>query len=461
MAHRVHHRFGHYREKVLNASGLLNLRDSRTFLNISSFQILVMFRRGMFYNYLSVYLRFFLGLSVTETTLFTALPMVVNILSQSFVWGRLSDRLQLRRTLIIFGEISAAITTATVWYLHTLPASKHMAGYVIILGFSGVEIFWSMSNVSWSALLSDLYPAKARTGLQGRLMSIGAIGRIIGVWTGGLAYDGLARFYAGWGFDKGILFFIASGIMLASAIPMYFVPEGGIRSRSGDARPEALADCTPQGSTGRAAEKKFMVFLVAMVFIYFGLNSVALIMSQYLSLPEGFALSSGVLSYVLNAASLATLVIGFTVYRLSKRLNDSTLLLIGTTSAALYLVGFASAKTLPLIVMSGFLAGTAQVVIRASSYSYASKLIPAEKRARRFAFFDATHILSWGVPGTLVAGPIVDGLVRSGVSEDIAYRVAFLAAATLVVIGAIIFVFVNRMSECEETKGGESDPSSL
>ena len=419
--------------------------DNRTFLNISSFQMLVMFRRGMFYNYLSVYLRFFLGLSVTETTLFTAIPMAINIFFQSVVWGRLSDRLQLRRTLIMIGEISAAVTTFTVWYFHTLPTNKHTAGYVIILGFSFVEVFWSMSNVSWSALLSDLYPAEARTGLQGRLMSMGAIGRIIGVWTGGLAYDGLARFYAGWGFDKGLLFFIASGIMLASAIPMYFVPEGGIRSGSRYPSLDVPPDCTPESTGDRSSEKKFIIFVVAMLFIYFGLNSVALILSQYLSLPEGFGISSSVLSYILNAASLATLVVGFFIYRLSKRLNDATLLLIGTTSAVLYLVGFASAQSLQLIVISSFFAGTAQVIIRASSYSYASKLIPPEKRARRFALYDATHILSWGVPGTLVAGPIVDGLIRSGASEDFAYRMSFLAASVLVVIGAVVFVYVTRM----------------
>ncbi len=86
----------------------------RTFLSISSFQVLAMFRRGLFYSFLSIYLRFFLGLSVTETTLFATFPMVLNVLSQTFVWGAVSDRFQLRRTLIILGEISAAISTFLV-----------------------------------------------------------------------------------------------------------------------------------------------------------------------------------------------------------------------------------------------------------------------------------------------------------------------------------------------------------
>ncbi|MCP4343911.1 MAG: hypothetical protein GY795_00090 [Desulfobacterales bacterium] len=43
-------------------------KSNYIFLDISSFQILAMFRRGLFYAYLSIYLRYFLGLSVTETT---------------------------------------------------------------------------------------------------------------------------------------------------------------------------------------------------------------------------------------------------------------------------------------------------------------------------------------------------------------------------------------------------------
>ena len=49
----------------------------KIFLGISSFQILAMFRRGLFYSYLTIYLRHFLGLSVTTTTLFATFPMIV------------------------------------------------------------------------------------------------------------------------------------------------------------------------------------------------------------------------------------------------------------------------------------------------------------------------------------------------------------------------------------------------
>jgi MFS family permease len=414
-----------------------------------------MFRRGMFYNYLSIYLRFFLGLSVTETTLFATLPMGLNILFQALVWGPLSDRVQLRRSLVMLGEAAAAVCTVLVWYLHTLPGSRHAAGYVIIVGLSVVEAFWSMSNVGWSALLSDLYPANERAGLQGRLLSLGGVGRMVGIWTGGLAYDGLSQFYDGWGFDKGLLFFIASGIMLASTIPMFFMPEGGVARSERLGRKAVHEGSGPASAKSGPLSKRFLFFLLAMVFINFGKNSVALTKSQYLSLDTGFDVSSSVLSYVLNMASIAILVIGLFVNRLSKRLMDGTLLLAGTGIALLYLVGFALSNSLPLLFVSNFLSGASQVVIRASSYSYASRLIPPSARARQFALYNATHFLSWGVPATLMAGPIVDGLTRSGVSQDLSYRVSFLAAASLVVIGAVVLTAVNRMGGAgEETDQG-------
>jgi MFS family permease len=411
----------------------------RTFLSISSFQVLAMFRRGLFYSFLSIYLRFFLGLSVTETTFFATFPMVLNVLSQTFVWGAVSDKFQLRRTLIILGEISAAITTFFVWYVHTLPDNGHIAGYVIIVGLSIVEIFWSMSNVGWSALLSDLYPEHRRADLQGKLSSVGAIGRIIGVWIGGMAYDGLSQFYEGWGFERGLLFFIASGVMIISTIPMFFVPEGGIGKKRVSSKGGKVS-----------VSKKLLVFLLAMLFINFGINSVALMKSQYLSLDEGFDVSSSLLSYIANTGSFAIFVVGFLVRQISDRFRDEIMLFIGTMTAILYLAGFATAENLPMIFASNFLYGASNVIIVASSYSFASRLIPPEKRGKQFALFNATFFLSWGIPGTFIVGPIVDQLIRSGTTQVFAYRMSFVTAAILTFIGVLILSFVIRMNKSSQ-----------
>lgn len=425
----------------------------RTFLGIASFQILAMFRRGLFYSYLSIYLRFFLGLSVTETTLFATLPMILNVVFQTFVWGVLSDRYQRRRTFIIIGEISAALTTVLVWWLHTLPSSSYAAGYIIILGLSFVEIFWSMSNIGWSAIISDLYAEKDRTGIQGKLASIGAIGRIVGVWIGGIAYDGLAHFYEGWGFDKGLLFFIASGVMLISTIPMLFVPEGGVRG------PQQRMTTASSKQALFSVSRPFLVFLVAMVFINFGQNCVAVIKTQFLVLDEGFNVSSSMLSYIVNMQSAAILIFGVMATRLARTFSDISLLVVSTLVAILYLLGFAFARSIPLVFVANFLAGICQVMILASSYSYASRLIPPEQRGKQFALFNATSFLSWGVAGTLIAGPVVDILMSAGTTQDFAYRMSFVSAVILIIIGIFVLLTAHRIAR---TQGAihETNPSS-
>jgi len=396
-----------------------------------------MFRRGLFYSYLSIYLRFFLGLSVTETTLFATLPMVLNVVFQRFVWGTLSDKYQKRRTYIILGEVLAAAGTLLVWYLHKLPDSKSTAGYIIIIGLSVVEIFWSMSNIGWSAIISDLYPEEERSGIQGKLSSLGALGRIVGVLIGGFAYDGLAKYYDGWGFDNGFLFFVASGIMLVSTIPMFFVPEGGVSA--GQPRPPSRhVDAT-------SISRVFTVFMLAMIFINFGRNSIAIIKTQYLSLDTGFNVSSRALSYIVNMESLAIFIVGLFISRLSKLYRDVTLLFAGASIAILSLVGFALASALPLIYVCNFLIGVSMVVILSASYSYASRLIPPDRRGKQFAWFNATFFLSWGMAATLVSGPIIDLLIRTGASEVFAYRISFVASAFLVVVGLFILFLADRM----------------
>jgi MFS family permease len=428
----------------------LNQQDQkspRVFFGISSFQMLAMFRRGLFYSYLSIYLRHFLGLSVTETTLFATLPMAVNIIFQTFVWGAFSDKYQLRRTLIISGEILAGFGTILVWYGHTLTENLSLAGYVIIFGLSIVEIFWSMSNVGWSALISDIYRQEDRNTVQGRLASVGGIGRIAGVWIGGLLYDGLGLKYNGWGFYHGALFFVAGAAMFISVIPMILVPEGGIRSEIEDT---SIPEIGASGFEG----KIFTIFIIAMIFINFGRNSIAVLQSQYLVLSSGFAVSSEVLSYIVNTQSVAMILTGFIAGWVGRKIGDGNSLLLGTALAVVSLFLLAIARNLGLIYVSNFLRGWSEVMILASSYAFASILIPPEKRAKFFGIFNATYFLSWGLPGTFIAGPITDLLLSYGASEVFSYQMAFVSAAIMTLIGLfiqgfLVFVYIPRSTLTE------------
>jgi MFS family permease len=401
-----------------------------TFIGLSSFQLLAMFRRGMFYTYLSIYMRDFLHLSVTETTLYATLPMVMSVIFQNFVWGPLSDKFQRRRTLIILGEVLAGIGTITVWFVHSIFSSLLLAGYVIIIGLMCVEAFWSMSNISWSALISDIYPSKDRSKIMGQLTSVGGFGRIIGISLGGILYN------FGYGFRDGPLFFVAALVMFASSIPMLFAPEGGIKSEEEKGKVENNDNTTHNYNF----KVIFIVFIISLTFINFGRNSIATIYSQYLILDTGFAVDSILLSYIANTRSLAVLTIGFLAGTLSKKFGHSRTLILGVSLAIFALLITGLTDNLLFIFIGSFFIGVGEVIIYAASYVIASNLIPSKIRAKLFGVYNTTFFLSWGLACTIISGPLIDFLIDSGFEEVISYQAAFIVGALITGIGLVIFI---------------------
>ncbi len=399
--------------------------------------MLAMFRRGLFYTYLTIYLKHFLGLSVTTTALFATIPMVFNVVLQRYVWGVLSDKYQKRRTLIIWGELLAGIGTAAVWYFHLIPEDKLISGYVIIAGLSVIEIFWSMSNVGWTALISDMYKKGSRVSVMGKLESLGGIGRFLGILAGGLLYDNFGYSYPGWGFYEGSLFFLSAGIMIISIFPMFLIPEGGINKVNEHESSQTL--------TGDFNSSIFIVFITAMALIHFGRNSIAVTFPQYLSLKSGLDLSSIVLSHVVNIKSIAMIIFGITSGWAARKIGNYGYLIVASIAAVLSLIIIGIAESLPWICIASFLMGFSEVAILASSYELASQLIPPDRRGTLFSIFNATLFLSWGIASFFIAGPITDFLIAAGRPDVYAYKVSFNAAAGITISGVLLLIYLLRL----------------
>ena len=416
--------------------------QSRFFIGLSSFQLLAMFRRGLFYTYLSIYFKFFLNLSVTETTLYATLPMLMSILFQNFVWGPISDKIQRRRLLIISGEIIAGIGTLIVWAIHFNFTNLYLAGYVIIIGLTIIEMFWSMSNIGWTALVSDLYSFKNRSKIMGYLTSIGGLGRIIGISIGGFLYDN------GLGFRNGLLFFVSSFVMFISTIPMIiFTPEGGIRSNIKDE-----SEKNPQINLDDSQKnmKIYIIFIISLTFINFGINSIAVPFPQYLKLDSGFAVSDITLSFIANTRSISMIVFGFSAGLLSKKFGHARTLILGSSSGIIALIIIATSINLPSVFLGSFIIGASEVIIYASSYAFASILIPEARRAKLFGVYNTTFFLSWGLACTLISAPLIDFLVSQGEPEVLAYQLAFIVGAIICFIGLLIFILLDIWIKIKE-----------
>ena len=196
----------------------------------------------------------------------------------------------------------------------------------------------------------------------------------------------------------------------------------------------------PQISTRRnpsASVAVYLVFLAGMTFINFGRNSIAIIFTQYLTLDSGLALDSRTLSRVVNTQSLAMVALGWMAGWICRRIGNGAALLAGTAAAVAGLALLAFTTALPMVYAACFLRGVGDAVIMAAAYTFASILIPPQKRGRLFAWFNGTFFLSFGMAGTLIAGPIVDGLIAAGYAQPWAYRLSFAAGAALTVIGLL------------------------
>jgi MFS family permease len=409
-----------------------------------------MFRRGIFYTFLPLYLRSYLGMSVTETTLFETVPMILNIFFQAFVWGKLTDRLQLRRSLIVIGELLAGVGHFLMWYLHSLTADPRAAGYVIIAGLTAIEVFWSMSNIGWSAYISDVYAEGRRNAIQGKLVSIGGLGRIVGAILGGVLYDGMRLMYPGWGFHSGAIFFVAASVMLVSVIPLLSIPEGGVHyHRQAGTLPGQGAEAVdahgevPAAAVGTTADgnfKAFLLFLVSIFLINSGINSMAVFRSQFLDLAGGFNAAPGTISAVVNVEAVTLIAFGFLIGYLGRRFGLPALLTLGAVSGILSLSLYVAAPSIGFIYLASFFKGISDASIASSSYAFASVLIPPGKRGRYFAIYNSTFFLSWGLSATLLTGPLIDHLMKAGMGEVFSYKAGLLSGVALMVLGLILLL---------------------
>jgi len=360
---------------------------------------MAMFRRGIFYFFLSIYLKENLGVSNTEMTLYATLPMVANILTQSAVWGRISDKFQKRRLLIIFGELYAAVGYIVVYFIHknmAINKSLHAAAYTIIIGFTIIEAGWSSSNLGWTALIADLTKETERGKIMGRLQFIGGIGNILGVTASGFLYLG------GEGFSNGNLFFISSGIMVFSIIALFLIPESYAELEDSDIVP---INNTILNKNEESIKKKgkntpvenpqkiswewqlFVWILVVLGIVNIGGNSINQMVSIYIRLPSTFAASDVIVAQLRNTSSIAMIIGG---------------LLVG-------ILPFAPSIVLIFVYMA--LLGLSRVWIQTISYSMITKIIPLEIRGKMMGYYNAAFYLSWGLGGTLITGPVADSIV--------------------------------------------------
>jgi MFS family permease len=406
-----------------------------TYFNLSVFQFITFLRRGVFYTFMIPYLHMLMG-TVTWTAALGTLNMIGSSLGQNLLWGRICDKYKARTKLIISGEMIAAVTYVLVFLIHRLlrdSGNNFSAGLSVIFGLSILEFFWSMSDVGWAALLTDVTTPQIRGKVIGTLNFIASVGRMTGVLYSGFLYNN------GEGFLNGTIFYIVIALLLAGVSLMVFTS----RRVKTDKTEEQCTQTTAKQEdslSNRQNERKYWMFLISLIVVILGAASISQIFLLFLQLPNGLNFSDPQMTLVVSAWTVGGMIASLGAGRLSDRFGRLKVLLFGLSLAIVTPLFYSFASSVPLMSFVYGLNGVSFWTIQTVGFVFAGDMIPKDKRGRLLGRYNTVMALSWGPAGILIGGPFADLQVgRLGLSPFTAYVNAFYASSIIVLIGTALF----------------------
>ena len=420
--------------------GLASLRIGKgTLLGLGSFEFMTFMRRGVFYTFMIYYLYDLLG-KVTIVAMLGTFTMVTSTLGQNFLWGKIADRYKLRTQLIVTGEVIAGIAYILVFLLQKSlidAGNGAAAGLAIIFGLSILEFFWSMSDVGWAALVTDLTTPEIRGAFIGTINFISSMGRMTGVLFAGFLYMG------GLGFRQGTIFYIVTAMLFTGSAIMWFASKSLKSKTHLFLEPPQKKDNITQAHDPSADSQSnnsqvFTWFLIALTIIILGATAINQVFLLFLKLPSGLNATDEQVSLIVTAWTLGGMTASTLAGRLADKIGRAKVILIGLALAVITLLSYGIVPNIGLMALTYGVNGAAFMTIQTASFALAGDIIPAQKRGRLLSRYNAVMALSWGPAGLLIGGPLADIQTGLGVSTSTAYINTFITASALVTVGAIV-----------------------
>jgi len=415
-----------------------------TLYGLWSFQFLTMMRRGVFYSFMYIYLFSLLG-NVTTTATLGTFTMLLSAAGQNLLWGKISDRYRLRAQLIVIGEVIAGFTYIIVFFVHKYfieGGDDFTAGLALVTGLSVLEFFWSMSDVGWAALVTDITTPETRGGFVGAINFVMSTGRMTGIIIAGYLY------LDGSGFRQGTIFFVVSAMLLAGAVVIWLVSRAlkprEISDLLGTARKEErnLTDKSQTSPTyGIGPDQVFTWFLAALTIIVLGVASINQIFPLFLKLSDGLRATDLEVSLILSAWTLGGMTASLGAGRLADRLGRGAVIIAGLVLAAATPLFYGIVPTVTTMAVIYGINGMAFMTLQTAGFALAGDIIPPPRRGRLLSRYNAVMALTWGPAGLLIGGPIADIQTRVlGASARTAYINAFVVSSVLISFGTLVFL---------------------
>ncbi|MCR8453694.1 MAG: MFS transporter [Crenarchaeota archaeon] len=420
--------------------------EKRNIVGLGAFQFMLAVRRGLFYAFLTLYMLEVLKRSFTEAMLVMTLPMLANSITQSIIWGPRTDYMGKRKPFIIVGETVAGIffilLTPHAWSVFTgydVTDNPTLYAYYLIVGLTILESIWSMSNVAWSALLADLTVKETRGLVVGQIYSIEAIGRMFGVFFGGVIYDYPTR-AAGFPY----LFYMSSAIMFVSVLVIALAVR--------ETRRVEPTRRNPVGESADFAAKNVLyAFMLAMSMSTLAFASIFRILNYYLRIA--LSASSLEMSMLSNVSSMTQFAMNPIIGRISDKKGRVPVLRVGFLLGVILPILYIIPRQIIWFIPVSILMGMHRVIFMNVSYSYVADIIPESARGKYLGRYNMIETLSFGVLPILTSGILLDALKSfyssvgySGIEVEIfAIACLFLVSSIISLAGFVVFELHRRV----------------
>lgn len=418
------------------------------FFNLSVFQFLTFVRRGVFYTFMINYL-YTLMQSATLTAALGTLNMVASALGQNLLWGRISDRYKLRTKLIMTGESIAGFAYIIVFIIHKslIQTGDHfLAGLAIIFGLSILEFFWSMSDVGWATLLTDVTTPEIRGRIIGTLNFIASLGRMVGILFAGFLYAD------GEGFKNGTIFYIVTILLFIGAAMMALMSRHTAVKSATQKNLSVKEKEEHKGKLTDENEKTYSWFLASLIIIVLGAASINQIFLLFIKLTEGLNASDPEMSLILGTWTIGGMIASIVLGRLADKVGRNKVMFLGLILAAITPLLYGVALTVPLMALIYGLNGVSFWTIQTVGFAIAGDIIPEHKRGRLLSRYNAVMAIGWGPAGFLVGGPLADIQVKIlGLPAYTGYLNTFFTSSIIVILGTILFAVKVAKMKLENT----------
>jgi MFS family permease len=387
--------------------------------------------------------------SATLTAALGTLNMVASALGQNLLWGRISDRYKLRTKLIMTGESIAGFAYIIVFIIHKslIQTGDHfLAGLAIIFGLSILEFFWSMSDVGWATLLTDVTTPEIRGRIIGTLNFIASLGRMVGILFAGFLYAD------GEGFKNGTIFYIVTILLFIGAAMMALMSRHTAMKSATQKNLSVKEKEEHKGKLTDENEKTYSWFLASLIIIVLGAASINQIFLLFIKLTEGLNASDPEMSLILGTWTIGGMIASIVLGRLADKVGRNKVMFLGLILAAITPLLYGVALTVPLMALIYGLNGVSFWTIQTVGFAIAGDIIPEHKRGRLLSRYNAVMAIGWGPAGFLVGGPLADIQVKIlGLPAYTGYLNTFFTSSIIVILGTILFAVKVAKMKLENT----------